>query len=309
MGVVAKRPTGEVLKRRLLCSFALELGPLFLSTGPGPPSSSFRRTTGDNPLHTPNWPRAVETNRDALLRVVAVLFFMAGLDEVGADFVPRRVWRMILRLLRPAESAARRLIVAAARGIAVAPPKPRAERPPTSAERLQARGLLVIHENVNLGLARAPWSAPAEPPKPEPRIPAFPLADPPRRFDPRDWNGLRPFPTDGFAPADGDEEVSAARLCRRLRALKRALDDLPGQAQRLARREARREAWQDMASRPIRSGYAPASKAPLKGAYHGKIIRLGHPPGHRRRGSYVVDDILRECHALALSAREPPDSS
>jgi hypothetical protein len=32
---------------------------------------------------------------------------------------------MILRLLRPAESAARRLIVIAARGIEVAPPKPR----------------------------------------------------------------------------------------------------------------------------------------------------------------------------------------
>jgi hypothetical protein len=41
---------------------------------------------------------------------------------------------MILRLLRPAESAARRLIVVAARGIEVAPPKPRAEnrRPASS---------------------------------------------------------------------------------------------------------------------------------------------------------------------------------
>jgi hypothetical protein len=35
---------------------------------------------------------------------------------------------MILRLLRPAESAARRLIVVAARGIEVEPPKPRPEK-------------------------------------------------------------------------------------------------------------------------------------------------------------------------------------
>ena len=38
----------------------------------------------------------------------------AGLDEGATAPIPRRVWRRILRLLRPAESAVRRLIVIAA---------------------------------------------------------------------------------------------------------------------------------------------------------------------------------------------------
>ena len=231
---------------------------------------------------------AVRRNHAALLRLVAVLFLMAGLDEGGADTVPRRVWRKALRLLRPAESAVRRLIVVAARGIAVEAPKPRAERAPTSTERLQAKGLLVIHEGINLGLARAWRPEPAaEPAKPEPGLPVFPLTDPPRRFDKRGWKGLRPFPADGFVYADGNEEVSARNLCRRVQALKRALDDMNGHARRLARREARRAAGQ------------------LR-AIHVRPVRLGHPPGHRRRPDREVDDILRECHALALQA---PDTS
>jgi hypothetical protein len=103
-----------------------------------------------------NWPAAIEKNRAALLRVVAALFFYAGLDEGGADTVPRRVWRRIVRLLRPAEAAVRRLIVIAARNIEIEPPKPRAEKPPTGIERLVAAGVLTFHE-VNLGLACA-WS-------------------------------------------------------------------------------------------------------------------------------------------------------
>ena len=109
--------------------------------------------TGTQP-YAFDWQGAVARNRAALLRVVAVLFVYAGLDEGGADEVPRRVWRRILRLLRPAEAAARRLIVIAARGIEVAPPKPRPGKPLTGIERLQAAGVLVIRE-VNLGLARA----------------------------------------------------------------------------------------------------------------------------------------------------------
>jgi len=232
------------------------------------------------------WYSAVQRNRAALLRIVAVLFVYAGLDEGGADVLPRRIWRMVLHLLRPAESAARRLIVIAARGIEVEPPKPRPEKPLTGIERLVAEGVLTFHK-VNLGLARA-WSEPqhAEPEKSAPRVPAFPLTDPPRRFDAKAWDGLRPFPQDGFDLADEDEEVSARHLCRRLQSLKAALDDLPRHARRLARREARL----NLASRQ------------LQGAYRRQTIRLGHPPGHRRRPSHKVDDLLRDCHALALQA-------
>jgi len=255
-------------------------------------------------VETFNWPLAIERNRDALLRVVAALFFMAGLDEGGADMMPRRVWRRILRLLRPAESAARRLIVIAARSIEVEPPMLRAETPPTAIEQLQAAGLLVIREGIDFGLARAPRSDVEKPAKSAPAFPAFPLTDPPRRFDTRDWDGLRPFPQDGFDLADADEEVSARHLCRRLLALKRALDDLPRQARRLARREARAH----LASRQLQGGFAPASEAKLKGVKQRRTLRLGHPPGHRRRPVHAVDDILRECHSLARAA-ERRDSS
>jgi len=268
--------------------------------------------------HTFDQPAAIDRNRDALARIVAVLFAYAGLDEGGADEVPRRVWRMILRLLRPAESAARRLIVIAARGIEVKPPKPRPEKEPTGIERLVAAGVLTFHE-VNLGLARA-WSepqAPAEPEKSAPRVRAFPLTDPPRRFDTKAWDGKRPFPQDGFDLLDPDEEVSARHLCRRILSLKAALDDLPRHARRLARREAR------LALAPAGNGQRLAAydeesqrlaayekKNPqLKGANQRQTIRPGHPPGRRRKPAHRVDDILSECHALAVQALKPPDTS
>ena len=239
--------------------------------------------------HTFDWPLAIARNRDALLRIVAVLFIYAGLDEGGAEEVPRRVWRRIVRLLRPAEAAARRLIVIAARGIEVPPPNPRAEN--ASAPVMRATGAVTVLENVDLGLARAGRTEPAaRPGKPAPAIPAFPLADPPRRFDVRDWDGLRPFPKDGFTLADPDEEVSARALCRRLQALKRALDDIDGHARRLARRRARRAAG-------------------LHGPRHRPFLRLGLPPGHRKRPENEADDLLRECHALACRAVKPPNTS
>ncbi|MCI5076389.1 hypothetical protein [Oricola sp.] len=132
-----------------------------------------------------DWQAAIDRNREALLRIVAVLFVRAGLDEGGADLVTRRAWRTILRVLRPAESAARRLIVIAARSIDVGPLKPRPAKEPTALEQLQAAGLVVTHTGLNLGLARM-WQPQPEVPQPaEPLLPTFALTDPPRRFDPR----------------------------------------------------------------------------------------------------------------------------
>jgi len=238
--------------------------------------------------HMFDWTPAVARNRTELLRIVAVLVFMAGLDEGGNDTMPRRAWRKIVRLLRPAEAAVRRLIVIAARGIAVAPPKPRPERAPTGIERLQAKGLLTIRE-IDLGLARF-WRPEDTAPEKTPRLPAFALADAARRFDTLAWDGKRPFPKDGVAPADDDEEVDAAPVSRRIRALRRALDDIDGHALRLARREARRDL---------------ALKA-MQAVNRRKTLRLGHPPGHRRRPVFPVDELLRDCHALARL--KPPDT-
>jgi hypothetical protein len=82
--------------------------------------------------------------------------------------------------------------------------------------------------------------------------------------------------------------VNAARLSRRLQILKRALEDLPRQARRMARWRVRREAMK-----------APKFKSPL---------RPGPPPGRRKRHIHEVDEILANCHWLAWEA-EKPDTS
>jgi hypothetical protein len=74
-----------------------------------------------------DWARAIERNSEALKGIVAALFAMLGL--AGAATVarlPHSVHRAVLRLLQPAESAVRRLVVIAARGLVVklAPSRP-----------------------------------------------------------------------------------------------------------------------------------------------------------------------------------------
>src|SRR4051812_693343 len=70
--------------------------------------------------------RAIEINQTALARIVAALIAVVGLATQGAVArLPRPLYRATLRGLRPAESAVRRLIVIAARGIVVKPFAPR----------------------------------------------------------------------------------------------------------------------------------------------------------------------------------------
>ena len=70
-----------------------------------------------------DWDVAIKRNSEALVEIVADLFTMLGLVAL-TDTVSRLPWptyRGVLRILRPAESALRRLIVIAARGLLVAP--------------------------------------------------------------------------------------------------------------------------------------------------------------------------------------------
>ncbi len=74
-----------------------------------------------------DWDRAIERNSETLKGIVEALFAMLGL--AGSDTVsrlPRSVHSAVLRLLQPAESAMRRLVVIAARGLVVkiAPSRP-----------------------------------------------------------------------------------------------------------------------------------------------------------------------------------------
>ena len=74
-----------------------------------------------------DWARAIERNSEALKGIVEVLFAMLGLaGEATVARIPQPLHRAVLRVLRPAESAVRRLVVIAARGLVVklAPSRP-----------------------------------------------------------------------------------------------------------------------------------------------------------------------------------------
>src|SRR5690606_41477833 len=91
---------------------------------------------------TMDWNAAIETNREALRRVLAMLVAMVGSGPLGGTnspetgfsseptpeaiatarpTLPRYLHRAVLALLRPAEAAARRLVIIVARDL-VTPP-------------------------------------------------------------------------------------------------------------------------------------------------------------------------------------------
>jgi hypothetical protein len=232
-----------------------------------------------------DWNAAIERHRDTLKRILAALVAMAGLAD-GRATLPRHLHRAVLRLLRPAEAAARRLIIVQARGLVVAP---RPRRQATMALPHRAR------------------------PTPEPSRPlGFPLLDPLRRPFLRRRPvraGVPRISVPGFSvpfpvapPPSPDDPVDAARLGRRLAALALVLDDLPGQARRFARWRVR-DAGET-------NGLAGAQKA-RQGRRVRRIwpLRPGPPPGSRRRPVHEVDDVLRTAHGLAFWALQRSDTS
>jgi len=225
-----------------------------------------------------DWDLAIKRNSEALNGIIAALFAMLG--EATVSRIPPTLHSAVLRVLRPAESAVRRLIVIAARGLVVK----------VAPSRLMPKGQIIGKGDGS-------------------RLPAFQLCDtrkdfpelrqhrvkyakhPPRILffgDDSRLDDLWPAPQPAPAPPPPDGQVSAARLSRRLQALKSALDDLPRQAKRLARWRQRRE-----------TAKTPKFKSPL---------RPGPPPGHRKRKIHEVDEILADCHWLAWDALKPDTS-
>ena len=231
-----------------------------------------------------DWDLAIKRNSEALVEIVADLFAMLGLvGEAAVSRLPWPVYRAVLRILRPAESAVRRLVVVAARGLVVAPAtsRPRPKEP----ARTRKGGTLRL---------------------------SFQLFDPekriviPRRMTPRRGSArLHIFTADNelvtiwpprppaasparLPPPAADGLVNGARLIRRLEALEGALADLPRQARRLARWRMRQE-----------TSPSPSFRTPL---------RRGYPPGHRKRKIHEVDELLSECNWLAHYAVMPDTS-
>lgn len=244
--------------------------------------------------------------------------------------LPRHLRLAILRLLRPAESAARRLIIAAARGLTVTLPPPRPFRPkPVSPEPMLRRfGIAVTLSAKDLGagliLPRSRGRGTAlslelvEGSKGggggTRRTIALPLFDPlrPLRSNVRRTVPPHAAPRILFPgvtvphalppPPSRDDPIDATRLTQRLAALAAALDDIEGQAERFARRQARaaRSAHDRPARRiwPLRPGRPPG----------GRLTRYD-PSGTHPRRVREVDEILAHAHALALHALQRPDTS
>ena len=79
-----------------------------------------------------DWKRAISRNRDTLRGIVAALFVLARMRVGGVLFtLPRATLAAVMLVLRPAESAVRRLIVIAAHGLTVKP-SPAAQRCPAA---------------------------------------------------------------------------------------------------------------------------------------------------------------------------------
>jgi hypothetical protein len=229
-----------------------------------------------------DWDLAIKRNSEALKAIVEALFAMLGLDgDASVGRIPPPLHRAVLRVLRPAESALRRLIIIAARGVVV---KVAPSRPMPKGQ-IIGKGGAPRSSSFQLFDTRKDF--------PELRQRRVKYAKYPPRIhffgDDSRVDSLWPSPPPVAAPVSPpDGLVNAARITRRLQALKLALDDLPRQAKRLARWRVRRESMQN-----------PKFKSPL---------RPGPPPGHRKRPIHPIDEILADCHGLAWDALKPDTS-
>jgi hypothetical protein len=248
---------------------------------------------------TPSPTDPVDSNRQDLIAIVGSLFLLIGLEEDGSGSVgriARAVRAAVLRTLRPAESAVRRLIYVVAQGLSY---KPSVVRP------FPAGGIV------------AKGGQPAKPRKPafkleDPQAPVLPALDPdppgfrtrlahlaamrgPDPTVPAIWADIRAraklSENNARAAARAqtrwedflDDSTDPAKLLLRLQAISYALSDLPKQARRLARWTERRKRLDHL----VRT--TPFNVPPM----------LEKP---ERAPKIAL--ILEHCHALALRAQQ-----
>ena len=163
-----------------------------------------------------DWELAIRRNREDLLKIVAMIFITIGLmPGTVVATLPRRVYYAAQRILRPAESAVRRLIFMRAQGMTA----PEVKSPPGSKSKDTPRNNAPEH------------------------VPAFCLIDPRKNFDDHrtQLRSIYDPPPVPVPPLPEDDPIDSKQLFRRLGALQRALNDLPGRAMRSMRKTRRRE--------------------------------------------------------------------
>lgn len=249
-----------------------------------------------------DWQLAIEASRQALKRVLLAIVAMAGLADGATTHLPRRLHRAVLRLLRPAESAARRLIVAAARGLADP------ALPPLRAPRPKPRPT-ILRGGIGTGIVMPrPSRQPGGRPQARlslPLLDAFPrLAAPRSRSAPAGIPRISlpgfgaPFPVAVRRLTTPNDPIEAARLEARLRALGRALDDLDAEARRFAR-------WRSR----TRAAAVRDPAVPRRRFRRVSPLRPGRPPGSLLKPEHEVHEVLGTLHGLAVWALERPDTS
>ncbi len=225
-------------------------------------------------------PAAIDLNKALLARMIAGLFALLG-GGAGPARISVELHRSIVRVLRPAESAVRRLIVVLVTitGLKAPPLRAQSRSAPSG---LVRKGEFKKRQSFVLFDPRQRfWRT-----KPRPKAPRAPP-----RIISLDEEGLRRLKESLNAPSVPDkkaEDISPINLLRRLEAVIGALEDLPHQAKRLVRAQARRQA----SPRVI-------NKTPL---------RIGRAPGFRVKPRLEIDDVLRECDWLARNALAPDTS-
>lgn len=291
-----------------------------------------------------DWNAAIETNRAALKRVLAMLVAMAGLSALAsplagedgsarrgkaeplaepgegcfslAPILPRHLHRAVLALLRPAEAAARRLIIVAARGLVVALPPARPSKPEPARP--------ILRNGIYTGIVMPRGFRPGVGTPAGTRALRLPMFDPLPRWGASPRPAASGFPRISIPgltrpapvprPPSPDDPVEATRLALRLDALGRALDDLPREARRFAR-------WRARAADAARNADAAGAQTGNGRARVRRVwpLRPGRPPGGRlsrydpdarggRAGIRDVDEILAHAHALASYALSPDTS-
>ena len=225
-------------------------------------------------------PAAIDLNKTLLARIIAGLFTLLGGGN-GPARISAELHRRIVRVLRPAESSVRRLIVLLVTITGMKAPPPRAQS----------------RSSIPSGLARTGDAKKRQ---------SFPLFDPWQRFYrqrqppakkapaalPRilslDYDGLRRLRESLDAPQRADKkpaDISPINLLRRLEAVIGALENLPHQAKRLVRALARRQ-------------NVPKLKLRMP-------VRPGRAPGFRVKPRLEIDHVLRDCDWLARNALPP----
>lgn len=232
-----------------------------------------------------------ELYRQALLRLVVTLYAMVESvsDENASHLLPRHVRNAILIVLRPAESAARRLIFLQARQMELpeytAPPKREKSKRTGRAEKRGTRKprfrLIDPRKFLEELYPNRRKSAP-KPKQSTERQMQVRIAG----FDGRPDFVIWSEPKAAQTP---DDLLDATAILRRMEALKDALENVPAQAKRMVREMAKRK------------------QAP-PGIKRVPPLRYGFPPGYRKRPIHEVDDILRQCSFLARQDPSPDTS-